>query len=76
MPIVQTVTNLISTATNPIQLAKMGELYQPWFWYFLGISEPQYYVKTIAVILLILNILNVDIFIRVAAQLQHTLLHK
>jgi len=31
MPIVQTVTNLISTATNPIQLAKMGELYQPWF---------------------------------------------
>jgi transformation/transcription domain-associated protein len=31
VPIVQTVTNLISTATNPIQLAKMGELYQPWF---------------------------------------------
>ncbi|KDR83700.1 hypothetical protein GALMADRAFT_236040 [Galerina marginata CBS 339.88] len=30
-PVVQTVTNLISAATNPIQLAKMGELYQPWF---------------------------------------------
>ncbi|KAF8974524.1 hypothetical protein BDZ97DRAFT_2053099 [Flammula alnicola] len=31
VPVVQTVTNLISSATNPIQLAKMGELYQPWF---------------------------------------------
>jgi transformation/transcription domain-associated protein len=31
VPIVQTVTNLISSATNPLQLAKMGELYQPWF---------------------------------------------
>ncbi|KAJ7068316.1 hypothetical protein C8F01DRAFT_1364679 [Mycena amicta] len=30
-PVVQTVTNLISTATNPIQLAKMGEVYLPWF---------------------------------------------
>ncbi|PPQ75134.1 hypothetical protein CVT26_012095, partial [Gymnopilus dilepis] len=30
-PVIQTVTNLISIATNPIQLAKMGELYQPWF---------------------------------------------
>nr|GAT59465.1 predicted protein [Mycena chlorophos] len=30
-PVVQTVTNLISTATNPIQLAKMGETYLPWF---------------------------------------------
>ncbi|PFH52762.1 hypothetical protein AMATHDRAFT_1809 [Amanita thiersii Skay4041] len=31
VPVVQTVTNLISTATNPLQLAKMGELYHPWF---------------------------------------------
>lgn len=31
VPAVQTVTNLISSATNPLQLAKMGELYQPWF---------------------------------------------
>ncbi|KAG6866480.1 hypothetical protein C0991_003998 [Blastosporella zonata] len=31
VPVVQTVTNLISSATNPIQLAKMGELYHPWF---------------------------------------------
>jgi transformation/transcription domain-associated protein len=31
VPVVQTVTSLISSATNPIQLAKMGELYQPWF---------------------------------------------
>ncbi|KAH9482694.1 Transcription-associated protein 1 [Psilocybe cubensis] len=30
-PVVTTVTGLISTATNPLQLAKMGELYQPWF---------------------------------------------
>ncbi|TEB09323.1 hypothetical protein FA13DRAFT_1806650 [Coprinellus micaceus] len=27
----QTVTGLISTATNPLQLAKMGEMYYPWF---------------------------------------------
>ncbi|TFK43492.1 hypothetical protein BDQ12DRAFT_731508 [Crucibulum laeve] len=31
VPVVQTVTNLISSATNPLQLAKMGELYNPWF---------------------------------------------
>ncbi|THV08510.1 hypothetical protein K435DRAFT_832965 [Dendrothele bispora CBS 962.96] len=31
MPVVMTVINLISTATNPIQLAKMGEIYYPWF---------------------------------------------
>ncbi|KAF9453072.1 FAT-domain-containing protein [Macrolepiota fuliginosa MF-IS2] len=31
VPVVQTITNLISTATNPVQLAKMGELYLPWF---------------------------------------------
>ncbi|RPD67165.1 atypical/PIKK/TRRAP protein kinase [Lentinus tigrinus ALCF2SS1-7] len=30
-PIVQTVTNLISNATNPINLTKMGEIYVPWF---------------------------------------------
>ncbi|KAJ3510077.1 hypothetical protein NLJ89_g4881 [Agrocybe chaxingu] len=30
-PVIQTVIGLISTATNPVQLAKMGELYQPWF---------------------------------------------
>ncbi|KAF8165306.1 hypothetical protein B0H34DRAFT_232712 [Crassisporium funariophilum] len=30
-PVVHTVINLVSSATNPIQLAKMGELYQPWF---------------------------------------------
>ncbi|KAJ7638852.1 FAT domain-containing protein [Roridomyces roridus] len=30
-PVVQTVTNLISSATNPIQLTKMGEMYTPWF---------------------------------------------
>ncbi|TFK75868.1 hypothetical protein BDN72DRAFT_954419 [Pluteus cervinus] len=30
-PVVQTVTNLISSATNPLQIAKMGELYHPWF---------------------------------------------
>jgi transformation/transcription domain-associated protein len=29
-PVVQTVTNLISSATNPIQLTKMGEMYTPW----------------------------------------------
>ncbi|KAG6917890.1 hypothetical protein DXG01_000499 [Tephrocybe rancida] len=31
VPVIQTVTNLISGATNPIQLAKMGEMYHPWF---------------------------------------------
>ncbi|EPQ59490.1 hypothetical protein GLOTRDRAFT_136350 [Gloeophyllum trabeum ATCC 11539] len=30
-PVVQTVTNLISSATNPINLAKMQEVYSPWF---------------------------------------------
>jgi len=30
-PVIQTVTNLISSATNPIQLTKMGEMYTPWF---------------------------------------------
>ncbi|KAF7352758.1 hypothetical protein MVEN_01242100 [Mycena venus] len=29
-PVIQTVTNLISTATNPTQLTKMGEMYTPW----------------------------------------------
>lgn len=29
--VLQTVVNQISTATNPLQLAKMGELYNPWF---------------------------------------------
>ncbi|KAJ7276442.1 hypothetical protein B0H12DRAFT_1227571 [Mycena haematopus] len=29
-PVVQTVANLISSATNPIQLTKMGEMYTPW----------------------------------------------
>ncbi|KAG6831589.1 hypothetical protein H0H92_009062 [Tricholoma furcatifolium] len=31
VPVVQTVTSLICSATNPIQLAKMGEMYHPWF---------------------------------------------
>ncbi|KNZ81468.1 Transcription-associated protein 1 [Termitomyces sp. J132] len=31
VPVIQTITNLISSATNPIQLAKMGEMYHPWF---------------------------------------------
>lgn len=31
VPVIQTVTNLISSATNPIQLTKMGEMYHPWF---------------------------------------------
>ncbi|KAG6332834.1 hypothetical protein ID866_6255 [Astraeus odoratus] len=31
VPVVQTVTNLISTATNPIQLMRMTETYHPWF---------------------------------------------
>ncbi|KAM6495848.1 hypothetical protein JOM56_008554 [Amanita muscaria] len=31
VPVFQTVTSLISSATNPLQLAKMGELYHPWF---------------------------------------------
>jgi len=30
-PVVQTVTNLISMATNPVQLIKMSEIYNPWF---------------------------------------------
>ncbi|KAG2042802.1 hypothetical protein BDR03DRAFT_1058663 [Suillus americanus] len=30
-PVVQTVTNLISTATNPVQLMRMSEVYHPWF---------------------------------------------
>jgi len=30
-PVIQTVTNLISTATNPIQLMRMSEIYHPWF---------------------------------------------
>ncbi|KAH7909445.1 hypothetical protein BJ138DRAFT_1066999 [Hygrophoropsis aurantiaca] len=30
-PVVSTVTNLISTATNPIQLMRMSEIYHPWF---------------------------------------------
>jgi len=30
-PVHQTVTNLISTATNPVQLMKMSEIYHPWF---------------------------------------------
>jgi transformation/transcription domain-associated protein len=29
--VLQSVTGLISAATNPMQLAKMGELYHPWF---------------------------------------------
>ncbi|KAF5390637.1 hypothetical protein D9757_002758 [Collybiopsis confluens] len=31
VPALQTVTNTISASTNPVQLAKMGELYYPWF---------------------------------------------
>ncbi|KAF8138723.1 FAT domain-containing protein [Boletus edulis] len=31
MPVIQTVTNLISNATNPIQLMRMSEIYHPWF---------------------------------------------
>ncbi|KAG1820144.1 uncharacterized protein BJ212DRAFT_1266107 [Suillus subaureus] len=31
IPVVQTVTNLISTATNPVQLMRMSEVYHPWF---------------------------------------------
>ncbi|KZT26868.1 FAT-domain-containing protein [Neolentinus lepideus HHB14362 ss-1] len=30
-PVVQTITNLISQATNPVNLAKMQEQYSPWF---------------------------------------------
>lgn len=30
-PVIQTVTNLISTATNPLNLTKMYETYHPWF---------------------------------------------
>ncbi|RXW24667.1 hypothetical protein EST38_g1146 [Candolleomyces aberdarensis] len=29
--VLQSVTSLITAATNPMQLAKMGELYHPWF---------------------------------------------
>ncbi|KIK68099.1 hypothetical protein GYMLUDRAFT_36928 [Collybiopsis luxurians FD-317 M1] len=31
VPVLQTVINTISASTNPVQLAKMGELYYPWF---------------------------------------------
>jgi transformation/transcription domain-associated protein len=31
IPVVHTVTNLISTATNPVQLMRMSEVYHPWF---------------------------------------------
>ncbi|KAG2141739.1 uncharacterized protein EDB93DRAFT_1329829 [Suillus bovinus] len=31
IPVIQTVTNLISTATNPVQLMRMSEVYHPWF---------------------------------------------
>ena len=31
IPVCQTVVNLISTATNPINLVKMTEPYHPWF---------------------------------------------
>ncbi|KAF7789373.1 hypothetical protein EIP86_000317 [Pleurotus ostreatoroseus] len=31
MPVLQTIINLISDATNPMLLMKMGELYVPWF---------------------------------------------
>jgi len=31
VPVLQTVTNMISTATNPIQLMKMTEMFVPWF---------------------------------------------
>ncbi|KAF5369949.1 hypothetical protein D9758_001009 [Tetrapyrgos nigripes] len=31
VPVVMTTVNLISSATNPLQLAKMGETYHPWF---------------------------------------------
>ena len=31
VPVVQTVTSLVSTATNAVNLAKMGELFLPWF---------------------------------------------
>lgn len=31
VPVLQTVTNLISTATNPVQLMRMNEVYHPWF---------------------------------------------
>lgn len=30
-PVVQTVTNLISQATNPLYLTRMGETFHPWF---------------------------------------------
>lgn len=31
VPVFQTVTNLVSTATNPAQLVKMGDTFYPWF---------------------------------------------
>jgi transformation/transcription domain-associated protein len=31
VPVIQTITNLINNATNEIQLAKMGDMYSPWF---------------------------------------------
>jgi transformation/transcription domain-associated protein len=31
IPVVQSAVNLISTATNPMQLMKMSEIYLPWF---------------------------------------------
>jgi hypothetical protein len=31
VPVVQSAVNLISTATNPMQLMKMSEIYLPWF---------------------------------------------
>ncbi|OCH94107.1 atypical/PIKK/TRRAP protein kinase [Obba rivulosa] len=31
VPVLQTVTNMISTATNPIQLMKMTEIFVPWY---------------------------------------------
>jgi hypothetical protein len=29
--VIKTVTNLISTATDPVRLTKMSEIYCPWF---------------------------------------------
>ncbi|KAJ7590989.1 hypothetical protein C8J56DRAFT_1135339 [Mycena floridula] len=31
IPVIQTVTNMISSATNPTQLSKMGEIFYPWY---------------------------------------------
>ena len=30
-PVISTVVNLISSAMNPVQLTKMGDMYIPWF---------------------------------------------